>query len=72
MLYTYSAFKLSLDGSLSHRENLNHDELDDWMARVYGKFASIQIRQDQTGKLITYTDNGESWEFISRVQGMPA
>lgn len=60
---TFSAYKLNLDGSLTHRENLNNlDELNAWMWKVYGKFATIQITCDQTGKSVIRTDNGKDWE----------
>lgn len=62
---TYTAFKLNIDGSLSHKEILNNlDELNAWLADVYGKFASIHIVQDQTGKTRTMTDNGTEWVKI--------
>lgn len=60
---TYTVFKLNLDGSLSHKEHMNNlDEVNAWMAEVYGKFASIQIVRDQTGGFRRFTDNGVAWE----------
>lgn len=61
---TFTAHKVNLDGSLSHKECLNHDELDGWMADKYGKFATVQVSCDQTGKTIVYTDNGIWWERV--------
>lgn len=72
MTFTYSAYKLNLDGSLSHRENLGQAELDDWMDRVYGKFGSVQVVRDQTGMTVTYTDNGQAWEMIAGPQSVVA
>lgn len=60
---TYTVNKINLDGSLSHKELMNNlDEVNAWLVEVYGKFASIQITQDQTGKVRRYTDNGMEWE----------
>jgi len=62
---TYTAFKLNLDGSLSHKELLNNvDELNEWLANVYGKFASVKVTQDQTGVERIFTDNGQNWEKL--------
>jgi len=62
---TYTANKLNLDGSLSHKELLNNiDEVNQWLVDFYGKYASIQITQDQTGKIRRYTDNGQAWELL--------
>ena len=59
---TYTAYKLNLNGGLSHRENLNGlDDLNAWLANVYGKFATVLIIQDQTGAARICTDDGEWW-----------
>lgn len=59
---TYTVHKLNLNGSLSHKQHLNNlDELNTWLVDVYGKFASIFVIQDQTGKTRTMTDNGTDW-----------
>ena len=63
MTYTYTAYKLNLNGDLTHRENLNNlDELNEWLARVYGEFATVLIIQDQTSKKRILTDDGEWWD----------
>lgn len=62
---TFTAHKVNLNGSLSHKEHLAHNELDQWMADKYGKFATVQVTCDQTGKTIVYTDNGEKWEKVN-------
>ena len=61
---TYSAYKINLDGSLSNRENLNHDELDSWVDSVYGKFASIRVFVDNSDFFVNYTDNGVEYVKI--------
>lgn len=64
-MMTYTAFKLNIDGSLSHKELLDDiGQVNEWMVRVYGKFASVRIIQDQTGKVREYTDNGVDWERV--------
>lgn len=56
----YVAYKVNLDGSLSHKELLNNiDEVNEWLNKVYGKYATVRIVQEQTGKFRTLTDNGE-------------
>ena len=59
-MHTFTAYKLNLDGSLSHRVNLGHYELDEHMFSVYGKFANVKVVRDD-GKSVVYTDNGEEW-----------
>jgi hypothetical protein len=59
-MFTYTFFKLNLDGSKSHRENLNADELDGFLASVYGKFATVLVERSD-GKQVVYTDNGSEW-----------
>lgn len=62
----YTVYKLNIDGRLSHKEHLNNlGELNEWLANKYGKFASVLIVQDQTGKIKVGTDNGVAWEFSS-------
>lgn len=57
---SYTAYKLNLDGSLSHKELLNNiDELNAWLVVVYNKFANVRIIQNETGKVRDMTDNGE-------------
>ncbi len=58
--FTFTASKINLDGSLSHTENLAFDELDEYMERTYGKFASIRVGRSD-GKVVFYTDNGQEW-----------
>lgn len=62
---SFTAYKLNLDGSRSHKELLNDRvELDDWLAATYGKFASVVVVNDATGKETTITDNGEAWAKV--------
>lgn len=51
------AYKLNLDGSLSHKAVLNNvDELNTWVWKY--KFPSIRIESEYTGLSQDYTDNG--------------
>ncbi len=63
-MFSYSFFKLNLDGKKSHRENLNADELDWFMASVYGKYATVLVERSD-GKKVTYTDNGTEWVRVA-------
>lgn len=64
-MFTYTAHKVNLDGSLSCKELLdNVDGVNEWLATHYGKYATVQIVQDQTGKTRRWTDNGIAWESI--------
>ena len=64
--FTYTAYKVCLDGSLTDRANLGGiDELNTWMEQKHGVHATVQVTQDQTGKVKLMTDNGESWTYVS-------
>tara|TARA_R100000742_G_C4200308_1_gene29613 strand:- start:367 stop:567 length:201 start_codon:yes stop_codon:yes gene_type:complete len=57
--------KVNLDGSLSHKEYLNNvDELNTWLAEKYGKFATVIIQSENTGKVLIMTDNGSCWKTL--------
>lgn len=62
----FTAHKINLDSTLSHKEHLNNDELSEWMYSVYGKFASVRVQQDLTGVVIEYTDNGSEFEIVRK------
>jgi hypothetical protein len=66
--YSYTVWKKDLHtGKLSHKEHLdNSGELQDWMDKVLGKHATILVKQDQSGKEITYTDNGTKFVPIDK------
>jgi hypothetical protein len=66
MIATYTAHKINLDGTLSHKELLNNnEEMREWVSSAYGRFASIRIANDQTGEIRQFTDNGKTWERIA-------
>lgn len=65
-MFTFTAYQVRLDGSLSNRENLGNDELGDWMQAALGKFATVKVVCDQKNKAVTYTDKGGIWEIINR------
>ena len=59
------ASKVNLDGSLSHKEYLNSvDELNTWLAEKYGKFVTVRIESEKTGRIVTMTDDGTGWDTI--------
>lgn len=62
-MLSFSVFKVNLDGSLSNRENLGQNELDSYIASIYGKFATILVRASN-GVEVTYTDNGSFYEKV--------
>ena len=61
----FTFFKKNLDGTLSHRENLNNNELDAFLIENYGRFANILIRRS-CGAEVHYTDNGVQWEVTHK------
>jgi hypothetical protein len=62
---TYTTYRVNLDGALSDKEHLNNiDEVNEWMARVYGRFATILVVRDQTGAFRKFTDDGQWWDLI--------
>ena len=61
---TFTVYKVNLDGSLSHRENLGQDELDAWMIAKHGKYATVSVTHDQSGKTVLYTDDGQWWDKV--------
>ena len=62
---TYTVYRIRLDGTLTNKEHLNNvDELNTWIADVYGRFANILIVSDRTSKTITMTDNGDWFEIV--------
>ena len=60
----FTVHEVKIDGTLRNKECINNDELDAWMIAAYGKFATVQVVQDLTGKKVIYTDNGEWWEIV--------
>ena len=62
---TFTVYRIRLDGTLTSKEHLNNvDELNTWIADVYGRFANILIVSDRTSKTITMTDNGDWFEIV--------
>ena len=65
MIHTYTVYRVNLNGSLSNKEHLyNLDDLNTWIASVYGKHATILLVSDLTNVRITMIDNGEWFEKI--------
>jgi hypothetical protein len=64
---TYTAHRVNLNGSLASCERLNNqDEMLDWVARVYGKHANIQVRNDRTNEVRLFTDDGEKFVLVGK------
>jgi hypothetical protein len=60
--HTYTVHRIGPGGKLSDKQHLDtSDEVDDWMHKVHGKFANVQVKQDQTGKVVHYTDDGQKF-----------
>ena len=51
---------------LTNKEHLNSNELDRWMESVYGKYATVKVVHDKTGKFVVYTDNGTEFKAIEK------
>lgn len=68
-MYTFHAIDTAT-GTLSHKEHLNKDELDQFMIEAESKFWACQVVCDLTGKRIVYVigDNGQ-WVAHSKHQG---
>jgi hypothetical protein len=62
---TFKVSQIKNGGILVTLDNLGFDELDAWMDRSYGKFATVLV-EASNGKKVIYTDNGSSWEKVSR------
>jgi hypothetical protein len=54
-----------MDGSLSNKEHLNADELDDWMHSACKRFATVKVVRSD-GRFIIYDDNGAKWTIRER------
>ena len=61
----FTAYQVSLNG-LTNKVHLNGDELDSWLESVYGKYATVKVVQDMTGKFVVYTDNGTEFDAIEK------
>ena len=63
--YHYTVYKIEMDGSLSNKEHLNADELDNWMLLAINYFATIKVVRSD-GRFIIYDDNGDKWTIRER------
>lgn len=55
--YHYSVYKLGMDGKISNRENLNYDEVFEFMLDQLNKWASLRVVRSD-GNAVDYTDKG--------------
>ena len=62
--YYFDVFQKKQSG-LVKLDSLNQDELDDWMMKSYGKYATIVVKRSD-GQTITYDDDGQKWKVVSR------
>jgi len=63
-MFTYTFYRVLLDGSLTCKENLNNiDEVNEKAYEVYGRYATIKVVRSD-GREIILTDNGEHYETI--------
>lgn len=68
-MFTFHAIDTAT-GTLSHKEHLNKEELDQFMIEAESKFWACQVVCDITGKRVVYVI-GESgqWEVHSKHAG---
>ncbi len=67
---TYTVYKVELSGKLSNKEHMNSaDEVEEWLDKVYGKFATVKVVQDRTKHWVMYTDAGTRWERVDSGKG---
>ena len=62
----YTAYKVNLDGTLSHKEHLNDIvEVNDWLDKFYGQYVTVKIFSNR-GSWRLLTDNGNEYEIIAK------
>jgi hypothetical protein len=62
--FTYDVFQKGNRG-LKKLDSLNQDELDDWMNKSRGKYATIVVKRSD-GVTVTYDDDGKNWKTVSK------
>jgi hypothetical protein len=65
---TYSVWSVNSKGVLGNRENLNANELDQFMYKIYGKYSNIKV-QASNGNVVMYTDDGTEWKATKKIKG---
>jgi hypothetical protein len=65
-----SSYRVSQIGllGLKNTEYLGHVELYVWLEEKYGKYASVRVVCEQTGKVTELTDNGCEWVVVLAVR----
>jgi hypothetical protein len=59
---SYTVYKVNVLGKRSHKEHLNNlDEVNEWIASKWGKYAMIMVISDTTKKVINFRDTGMDW-----------
>ncbi|MGA1381393.1 MAG: hypothetical protein ACO30N_07560 [Schleiferiaceae bacterium] len=62
--YRFLVQKMNLDGSVSTIDRLGSIELDGFMAEAYGRYATLLVTEENSGRAVIYTDNGEWWDSV--------
>lgn len=63
--YTFHAID-TVTGVLSHKAELNHDELDQHMLEAEDKFWSVQVVREDGKKVVYVLGESGQWEVYSR------
>lgn len=63
--YTFHAID-TVTGALSHKAELNHDELDRHMLEAENKFWSVQVVRDDGNKVVFQIGESGQYEVYSR------
>lgn len=63
----FTVHAIQTTGQLSHKEHLNNDELDAWMADALAKHKTVRVVQDLTGRVVVYQNDGSRWVAFHRV-----
>tara|TARA_S200002703_G_C3691534_1_gene212356 strand:- start:58 stop:273 length:216 start_codon:yes stop_codon:yes gene_type:complete len=64
---TYTAHRITINNKMTERAELNNKaEMLDWVDSVFGKFAMIEILNNETGEWRRFTDVGDKFECIAQ------
>jgi|TARA_R110000796_G_scaffold84038_3_gene183479 L-rhamnose mutarotase len=67
MTNTFTVWKINIDKTFSHKEHLNNwDEVNQWINEK--NFANFAIQGDRTGRLKTFSWNGDKVVLVSEVR----
>ena len=65
--YHYSVYHVGAGNVLKNRENLNADEIEDFIRdpKLVNRTANIKVVRND-GKAVTYTHTGSKWAIVSK------